>query len=118
IRTYAPQSPGLGEGGAGVGAAAASAGAGCGRALRLTCCSQLTSQPVQPVPGSSRTSVPLTTTRSPSLVTENSHAALLGDRLTQPCDTLRRPWSYTDHGAEWMYSPPQVSRIANSTGTR
>ncbi len=41
-----------------------------------------------------------------------SHSALPQDMLTQPWETLRTPWSPTDHGAAWMYSPPQVSRIA------
>src|SRR6059058_269789 len=35
--------------------------------------------------------------------------------LVQPCETSRCPWSSTDHGAAWMYCPPQVSRWVQET---
>src|SRR5262245_35220333 len=69
--------------------------------------------PARPtVPAGNWTSVPLTVTGSPTWVIPNSHAELSVDMFTQPCDTLRTPWSPTDHGAAWMNSPPQVRRIA------
>ena len=85
---------------------------GPGRAGRDVC-SQVASQAVRSVSWIQPASVPLTYHRVADLhVSETATGVAHGDRLTQPCETLRRPWSYTDQGAEWMYSPPQVSRIA------
>ena len=91
--------------------------AGTGSALPLTNSSQLTFQAVQPLPGCSGTSVPLTVTRSPTLVMPISQSAAVAETLAQPCETLVLPWSPSDHGAAWMNSPPQVSRWASSTST-
>src|SRR4051794_10307597 len=88
------------------------------RALPFLYCSQLKFQSVQPFPISSFRDVPLTLTGSPSIVRENSHAPSFIETFTQPCDTLVRPCTPSDHGAAWMNSPPQVSRCAKSMSVR
>ena len=85
---------------------------GTGSADPLTYSAQVMFQAVQPLPFSSCTSVPRTMIGSPMLAVLNSHSALGVAMLTQPCETLRTPWSPTDHGAAWMNSPPQVSLMA------
>src|SRR5438477_5152075 len=84
-------------------------------ALPLTYSSQDRFQSVQPLPQSSLRDVPLTTTGSPTCVRPNRYLALAVETLVQPCDTLRLPWSPTDHGAAWMYCPLLVSRIVQYT---
>src|SRR5690242_17437352 len=66
-------------------------------ALPLMYSSQDRFQSVQPLPQSSLRDVPLTTTGSPMCVSANRYLALAVETLVQPCDTLRLPWSPTDH---------------------
>src|SRR5918998_4234521 len=75
--------------------------AGTGSALPFLNSSQLRSHGVHPLPYSSLSPVPSTVIGSPIRVLSNSQRAFDGDTLTHPCDTLRRPWAPTDHGAEW-----------------
>ena len=45
----------------------------------------------------------------------NSHSALSHDMFTQPWETLRRPWSPTDHGAAWTMA---VDRVLHQQAAR
>src|SRR5688500_19673135 len=47
-----------------------------------------------------------------------SQIAFACETLVQPCETLRLPWSPSDHGAAWMYSPPLVVRCVRYTVSR
>src|SRR5215475_15274358 len=76
------------------------------------------SQTVQPSPGSTCTSVPVTVTGSPICELLNTQLALSSDRFTQPWLTLSEPWSPTDHGAACRYCPSSVNFSAKSTVTR
>ena len=58
----------------------------------------------------------MTGRRSSSGRTGTSRSAV--ETLVQPCETLRLPWSPTDHGAAWMYSPPLVMRCVQYTVSR
>src|SRR5262249_6893259 len=87
-------------------------------ALPRTYSSQGRSPSVHPLPHSRCCSVPCTITGSPTCTKLNSQRAFSVETLVQPCETLRRPWSHTDHGAAWMYSPPFVVRIVQYTVTR
>lgn len=44
-------------------------------------------------------------TTSPTRLKRKKVSARAALRFTQPCDTLMNPWSLTDHGAAWTYSP-------------
>jgi hypothetical protein len=75
-------------------------------------------QAVQPSPAWSCSSVPFTVIGSPIKVSPKSHLALAIETFTHPCETFRLPWSFSDHGAAWMYWPLQVSRWAYAMSTR
>ena len=92
------------------GAALGAVSAGAGSALPFTYSSQVLSQSVQPSPSRSLRGVPLTVYGSPIRVVSYSQIAFCCETLVQPCETLRLPWSPSDHGAAWMYWPPVVTR--------
>src|SRR5919197_396006 len=50
---------------------------------------------------------PLTVTTSPGRASLKNHLAFSVDMLTQPWDTLARPWEPTDQGAVRAVLPPQ-----------
>jgi len=61
------------------------------------------------------TGVPTTSTTSPTVEKLKNHCALLGLRLTQPCETFEWPCCATDHGAECRNSPLFEIRVAHWT---
>ncbi len=69
---------------------------GIGSAEPLMNSAQLTFQAVQPSPGWSWSSVPVTVTGSPISVLPNSHWPPSWLTLTQPCETFSRPWEALD----------------------
>ena len=95
----------------GAGLDAAGAGStGAGSALPFTYSSHGLSQSVQPLPHGELARRALDVYGSPIRVRLYSQFAFACETLVQPCDTLRLPWSPSDHGAAWMYSPPIVVR--------